>query len=316
MGRYDDETGEKRVFYIDAGSYGASVHSPILCTECHSGLDRIPHSDTGNVDCAQRCHMLDSTKGQKYSHTDMSEKYDTSVHGKGPVENPKPFPEDFPTCQYCHDNTLPGALDKSNIKALSKETDIRHVWARRTQRKIIELCASCHKDGDMMARHDIESIDTLKDTFHWEMIKYGVKDAPDCISCHVPAGYSSHDMRPDSDPFSSIHILQRVKTCSGKGGAQTCHPDATPDFAEGKIHAYGMKAQLLTKESVMDAGQRFKSLMLTRTKEGLVEDEVLTYYILEIIKLFYKILIGGVIGFMILHQLLEYRRARKKHKGH
>jgi cytochrome b subunit of formate dehydrogenase len=315
LGRYDDKTGEKKVFYVNEESYSGSDHGVLRCTNCHVELNRLPHDDPKKVDCSIRCHLLDKSTKQEFSHSIMVQKYELSVHGGGKSEKTERFPEDFPDCQHCHDNQLSGMFDSSGSRTLSEESGISHVWERRTQKKIIELCAGCHSDSKMASRHGIDTIDTFKDTFHWEMIKYGVGNAPDCISCHVPQGYSSHDIRPHSDPFSSIHVNNRVKTCSGEGGMVTCHPDATPDFSEGKVHAYSMKAQLSTKESVMDAGQRFKALMFKRSKQGLAKDEILSYYIIEILKLFYKLLIGGVIGFMSLHQLLEYIRARKKHKG-
>ncbi len=315
LGRYDDKTGEKKVFYVNEQSYSGSDHGVLRCTACHAELDRLPHDDPKKVDCSISCHVLDKSTDQKFSHSNMVNKYELSVHGGGKSDKAEEFPDDFPKCQYCHDNNLSGMYDRSGNRALSKEPGKRHVWERRSQKKIIELCASCHSDNKMASRHGLDTIDTFKDSFHWEMIKYGVENAPDCISCHVPQGYSPHDIRPERDSFSSIHVENRVKTCSGAGGMLECHPDATPEFSEGKIHAYSMKAQLLTKESVLDAGQRFKALMFKRSKAGLMKDEVLSYYILEILKLFYKLLIGGVIGFMFLHQLFEYRSAGKKHKG-
>jgi len=116
---------------------------------------------------------------------------------------------------------------------------------RRTQTEVVKLCTSCHEDTHKMARHGLESIETYKDTFHWVQVEYGVKNAPDCISCHVPVGYSTHDIRPRTDPVSPLNILNRINTCSNQGGMQVCHPGATVEFATGRVHAYGAKAQML-----------------------------------------------------------------------
>jgi hypothetical protein len=107
----------------------------------------------------------------------------------------------------------------------------------RGQPEIIKLCTGCHEDSHKMARHGLESVSTYKDTFHWSLVKYGVKNAPDCISCHVPVGYTTHDIRPRGDAMSSIHTLNRVSTCSNQGGIQSCHPAATARFATGRVHA-------------------------------------------------------------------------------
>ena len=164
-----------------------------------------------------------------------------------------------------------------------------------------------------MVRHGLESIKTFKDTFHWKALKYGVKNAPDCISCHVPAGSSAHAIPPGTDLQSPVHISNRLNTCSVGGGGQSCHPDATHAFAEGRVHEYGTKAQLLSGEKTNIEG-RFSSLMAEQARVDIPEEELFHYKILALISLIYKMLIGGTIGFMFFHQLLDYRRATKKGK--
>ncbi len=303
LGRYDDKTGEKRVYYINEENFAVSGHGNLTCTSCHVGLDSIPHPDRGKVDCSVRCHAFNQATNQEYTHSDMVKRYEASAHGRGTEEKPKPHLEDLPLCQYCHDNQIADHSDETG----------RKTWARRSQRQIVDLCTSCHQDREMMANHDLEVIDTLKDTFHWEMLKYGVKDAPDCISCHVPLGYSSHDIRTGSDPISPVNPANRVNTCSFGSATRECHPNATADFAKGRVHAYGIKEQLLQGKSVFDVEGRYKALMAKRNKDNISEEDALHYIILEAVKLLYKLLIGGVVIFMVLHQLLDYLKSRKKH---
>jgi hypothetical protein len=290
----------------------------LRCTDCHLGLDKIPHADIKKVDCSTKCH-LNGTANKEFSHIDVVKKYGASVHGRGTEENPKPFPEDLPTCTYCHNNrdyySTEGDWSKSEDLSDKTLSVIRHPISQlRSQIDVIKLCASCHEDRKKMARHGLESIETYKDTFHWSLLKYSVADAPDCISCHVPMGYSSHTIRPGSDPLTPVNITNRIKTCSNGGGIQTCHPNATPGFATGRVHTYGIKAQLLTGESVFDVKWRFKSLMVEQARTDIPDDEIFHYKILKILRLFYKVLIGCTIGFMSIHQLLDYIRARKNHK--
>jgi hypothetical protein len=236
--------------------------------------------------------------------------YKTSVHGSGPKLDPKPFPEDLPGCTYCHDNR--GYY--STGRAMGTSDDQAHPASLlRSQRDVIRLCASCHGDEEKMTRHGLESIKTFKDTFHWQALKYGVKNAPDCISCHVPEGHSAHAIPPGTDLSSPVNIKNRLQTCSAGGGVQTCHPDATHAFAEGRVHEYGTKAQLLTGERVNVEG-RFRSLMAEQAKTDIAKEDLFHYKVLAAISLVYKILIGCTIGFMFFHQLLDYRRATKKGK--
>ena len=113
IGRYD-ETGTKRVFYVNDKKFAASVHGKLGCKDCHVGLDQIPHTDVKKVDCATKCHIKEPSTNQEFSHSNMIQKFDASVHGAGTPENPKLFPEDLPTCKYCHENRMYNQLDGHN----------------------------------------------------------------------------------------------------------------------------------------------------------------------------------------------------------
>ena len=168
-----------------------------------------------------------------------------------------------------------------------------------------------------MARHGLETVDTYKDTFHWAQVKFGVENAPDCISCHAPVGYTTHDIRPRTDPISPINPTNRINTCSNQGGVQTCHPGATAGFASGRVHAYGVKAQIVAGNERFDAeiqdASVDMSLVRKRAQSDVSSQDAFHYMILEYIRLFYKVLIGGTIGFMCLHQFLAYRSGRRNH---
>jgi hypothetical protein len=317
LGKFD-KVGKKRIFYVNGNRYWASVHGKLKCTGCHIGLDKIPHADVNRVDCSTECHIEASSGRRNFSHSDVVGKYEASVHGRG-TEKPEQFPEDLPTCTYCHTNRdyklTEKIMGRSSALSDKEMTALRHPTSNlRSQEMVVKLCASCHEDREKMARHGLESIKTYKDTFHWSLLKYGVADAPDCISCHVPMGYSAHTIRPGEDSISPIHTANRVKTCSNSGGIQICHPNATEGFATGRVHTYGIKAQIVSGEGGFKVEGGGKSLMETQARADITEAEVRHYRIIRPLKLIYKYLIGCVIGFMSLHQLLDYIRARKKHK--
>ena len=338
MGRYD-KSGNKRIYYVNEKLFASSVHGKLKCKSCHAGLDEIPHTNVKKVDCSSSCHIKEPSTGKEFSHSNMVEKFRASVHGEGTAANPKRHPEDLPTCKYCHDNPMyrapRGVWGQS--QALINETLARCMgchtssnWAerfyshfthrmrkRRSQEEIVALCTSCHEDQEKMARHGLESIGTYKDTFHWIQVQYGVKNAPDCISCHVPVGYSAHDIRPRTDRMSSINLENRVKTCSNQGGVQSCHPGATAQFAEGRVHAYGMKAQIMASQNQANLVEDQNiSLVVERAEKDLSKKELFHYKVLNLVKLFYKILIAFVIGSMLIHQGLDYMASRRHLKSH
>ena len=336
LGRFDKK-GVKRIFYINDEKFANSAHGNLRCKSCHVGLDEIPHTDIKKVDCATKCHIKEPSTDKEFSHDNMIEKYQASVHGTENKAKPVKFPEDLPTCKDCHSNPMyvpfSGMWGKS--EALSNETLTRCIgchpakqWAkkfyshftqrlrrRRSSAEIIALCTGCHEDREKMARHGLETIDTYKDTFHWDQIKFGVENAPDCISCHSPVGYTTHDIRPREDPISPINTNNRVKTCSNQGGVQVCHPAATVQFAGGRVHAYGEKARMKSGNGAADGENQDMAMVRKRAEADITTQEAYQFKILQFIRLFYKLLIGGTIGFMCLHQFLAYMSAKRKH-GH
>jgi hypothetical protein len=338
MGRFD-EKGKKRIFYINEKMYANSVHGKLRCKSCHIGLDQTPHINVQKVDCSTKCHIEEPSTSTEFSHKNMIDKYESSVHGKGTEKNPKPFSEDLPTCKYCHNNRLynPFMNVMGQSEALLNETMTRCLgchtqqqWAeryfshfthrmkrRRSQTEIIALCTGCHEDREKMTRHGLETIETYKDTFHWALVKYQVENAPDCISCHVPLGFSTHHIRPKEDPTSPVHMANRVMTCSNQGGMQKCHPGATKDFSSGRVHAYGTKIKLQAKSgSLMDRDTNVTTPTKDSAETGNEIKEVYHYTVLKLIKLFYKVLIAVVIGTMFIHQLLDYVKTKKNHTLH
>jgi hypothetical protein len=180
------KSGEPRVFYVNGREYANTVHGRLRCSQCHLGLDKIPHKDIKKVDCSTECHISGSGKYRQVSHKDVVDKYQASVHGTGTEENPKAFPDDLPTCTYCHTNRdyhySEKSWDISRTYSDKTTSALRHPLSElRSQIDVIKLCASCHEDREKMARHGLESIETYRDTFHWEQLKYGVEDSPDCI---------------------------------------------------------------------------------------------------------------------------------------
>lgn len=348
LGRID-ENGKKRLFYVNETSYNHSAHGRLRCKDCHINIEKFPHTDLEKVDCATECHLVEPSVEKKFSHANMIEKYELSVHGKKDAQGKlKEHAEDLPTCTYCHENRiLEPIVMAEGIEGISQEilerclgchedeqwtrTYYSHLTHRLKQRrsseKMVELCASCHENEEKMKRHGIEATGMFRDTFHWQSIKYGDTNAPNCIDCHAPVGYFSHEIMPKADPRSAINEKNLVNTCSNPNGLLQCHPGATPAFAQGTIHPAGVKARLfdldlatIEKQEMMKKGELkpFKTLMAQKAQEELTPLEYYQYWFLKLIKYFYMLLIGGLISFMIFHQFLDYLATRREMKkgGH
>jgi hypothetical protein len=337
IGRYDED-GNKRIFYVNEQLFAGSVHGTIKCKDCHTGLDKIPHTDVKKVECATKCHTEEPSTKQQFSHQKVMNIYEASSHGTGIPKNPKNYVKDLPTCKYCHDNRILNPMGDmwSKDSPLARETTGRcfgcHTekqWAerfyshvshrmrpRRSQVEIVELCLSCHENREMMARHGLRTVETFRDTFHWVQIKYGVKNAPDCLNCHVPIGNAEHDILTTSDPRSPINPANRINTCRHQGGVQICHPTADAAFVAGREHAFGMDGPVAQYAGENIIQVRSKAWESARQAEiGISDTHVLQEKILTLVRIFYKILIAFVIGSMTFHQMLDYYRTKRSHKN-
>ncbi len=344
LGRIDSN-GVKRLFYVDESSYNHSVHGRIRCKDCHKSVEKFPHVGIERVDCATECHIAEPSVDRKFSHARMIDDFEKSVHGRGSEKNPKKFPEDLPTCTYCHQNRIlvPPHGTSGDVQGIAREILDRCLgchedekWTRtyyyhlthrlkqrRSAKKMVELCASCHEDKEKMKRHGLEATGTYRDTFHWQAIKYDNENAPTCIDCHAPVGYFSHHIMPKTDPGSAVHKDNLVQTCSNPFGLQKCHPEATPAFAQGKIHPSGEKAGFFDiklasfeRQEMIKRGELkpFQTVLTENVRNKLTATEYYQAIILQLIKYFYMFLIGGLISFMIMHQILDFFSTRREIK--
>jgi hypothetical protein len=351
LGRID-KTGKKHLYYINEVLYNQSVHGRIRCGECHKDIEEFPHGQIKKVDCATVCHLTEPSSNKPFSHAPMIEKYGLSVHGTMEQGKVKKHVEDLPTCTYCHENTIyhedddlyhrggeiiREVMDRClGCHANKAWTDtffhhfIERLHQRRSSQRMVALCTSCHDNEERMSRHGLKTVGTFRDTFHWQAIKFGDPNAPNCITCHAPVGYLAHDIMPKDDIRSAIYKKNLVRTCSNQGGGQLCHPNATPRFAQGEVHPIQFKAGLfdnkqetLTLKQSIDKEKTkpFQSLLEALVNVDIGERHPYQNIVLVLIKYFYMLLIGILISSMIIHQILDYfatrreMRAERQHYG-
>ncbi len=106
LARLDQKTGSIRLFYVNNNKYNNSVHGKVLCRNCHLKLDVIPHTDAIKVDCSTKCHLKEPSTDIEFSHGNLYEEVNNSIHGKGTADKQKKFSGDMPGCTDCHLNTV------------------------------------------------------------------------------------------------------------------------------------------------------------------------------------------------------------------
>ena len=173
-----------------------------ICSSCHGSHKILPLSEfyTRIPEICGGCH------------TEIYRDYLEGVHGKGYLQaNP-----DVPICTDCHgehDIKSPGDPESSV-----------------NPRQVSRLCSRCHEDTTLSRKYGLPlgRLASYRSSFHGIALNLGDVSVANCASCH-----DYHNVRPSSDPESTIHPDNLVKTC-GK-----CHPNARENFARGKIHLLG-----------------------------------------------------------------------------
>jgi len=238
-------------------SYQSSVHGAALdkgngaaanCVDCHGS-----HQMKKGSDPTSRVYKMNIPRTCAQCHAGIAERYEESVHGIAVAKGNT----DAPVCTDCHGehNILKPTNPNSRVAA-------RNIAA--------EVCSPCHSSVQLTSKYGIRSdrFQTYSDSYHGLAIQAGDVEVANCASCH-----GAHDIKPSSDPTSSINKSNLAKTC-GK-----CHAGANERFTEGKVH-----------------------LTMTPKQEPVLYWVATSYIILIIV----------VIGGMILHNLLDFLKKSKR----
>ena len=195
-------------------AYEGSVHGRALlegnaaaanCVDCHGS-----HEMKKGFEPTSRVNKrrIPGTCGT--CHTEISEVYAASVHGaaleKGSVETP--------VCTDCHGEH--GILEHLDPRSPIAPANISE-----------QVCSPCHSSIRLSEKYGIASdrFQTFSDSYHGLAIRGGGVEVANCASCH-----GSHDIRPSTDPKSSIYATSLAATCG------RCHPGANARFAVGNVH--------------------------------------------------------------------------------
>ncbi|MBZ5646831.1 MAG: cytochrome c3 family protein [Acidobacteriia bacterium] len=115
------------------------------------------------------------------------------------------------TCTSCH-----GGDATSDENPMSRAAGFRGHIERR---QVPELCGSCHGDAAKMRQYNpslrTDQLSQYKTSVHGKKLATGDQKVAVCTDCHTV-----HDIRPASDPRSSVHPLNVATTC------KRCHADA------------------------------------------------------------------------------------------
>lgn len=286
-----------------------------VCSDCHGEHDikaTLLSDDFSKLNLADKC--LSCHKDGKITHKNYKGEeelitgYQNSVHYKALLEgNP-----DAPTCSNCHgahemelaDNpdskiskkNIANTCGQSNchVNELKDYTGSIHQIGISQDNKDAPTCNNCHGNHGIISK-DVENkleksndLINLCSNCHSSVELTERNELPVKVSetykesfhglatrggskeaANCESCHGNHNVRPSKDPLSTINRDNLSQTC-GK-----CHPGATDVLISSKIH-------------------------LTNVEQ----DSPWTYWITR----FYLFLIILTIGFMVLHNILDYRK--------
>jgi formate dehydrogenase gamma subunit len=181
------------------------VEDAATCSNCHSS-----HNLKGPLDPESMISRQNVSATCGECHPKAYEEYEGSVHGVAV----KRGIGRSPVCTDCH-----------GIHSIKARVDPDSSVGE--QQVAMTTCPQCHAAEWITREYGVSAlkVKSYLDSYHGLAKKGGDVVAANCASCH-----GSHDIRPSSDPKSSIHKSNLTTTCG------TCHPGASENFARFPVH--------------------------------------------------------------------------------
>jgi len=188
---------------VSTATLAGSAHEDLDCTDCHTGIEELPHGDLPPVNCGQ-------------CHDDVAAEY--VQHGRGHVGES----DLIPACKDCHGthHILPPDDPQSTVYPVN----------------LPSTCGRCHEDSTLMDKAGLLAarkhlVQAYRSGIHGQSLgkpMSGLLHAPSCNDCHG-VQQSGHQILPPNDPRASINYFNIANTCGN------CHKDIADQYKLG-IH--------------------------------------------------------------------------------
>ncbi|MGA2990273.1 MAG: cytochrome b/b6 domain-containing protein [Candidatus Korobacteraceae bacterium] len=204
-----EEDGKQVSLQVNEEKFTSSIHgSMFTCVDCHKDVTSVPHESTPAKPSCVQCHA------------EQQKAYDSGLHAKAREAGVA----QAATCVDCHGDAheiLPAGDPNSKV----------------SHKNVAATCGACHGERQVMALAGMNAapFHSYEDSIHGKLVAGGNEKAAVCNDCH-----GAHDIRPPSDPQSSIFRKNVPQTCA------KCHQVEKAEFmasihgqavSKGNLHA-------------------------------------------------------------------------------
>jgi cytochrome b subunit of formate dehydrogenase len=178
--------GETISLFIDYEGYDLSEHGGTACAQCHVDVamaeERPCETSVGPVNCA-------------VCHAEQVQQHSSSLHGQLAAEGDP----DAPTCLDCHDHHF---------------TQEHRVPTSPTYpRNVPELCARCHRHGEVAAKRMESDIPDIVESYAMSIHGKGLVDSGLVVSATCTNCHTAHHPHTAAHEDSTVHPSNIAATC-------------------------------------------------------------------------------------------------------
>jgi hypothetical protein len=257
---YMEKNGRKVKLHVRKFELARSVHSKMLCINCHVGFkaDDIPHK-TG--DMSVNCMVCHSNPKVRHPwHPSMVKATGSKgspdvncvgCHGSHTISSPSDensplhFTKSIDFCGNCHSDVKKDHLQSEHSiqyvahnpnaptciychkQPITKGNKLSELELKLNQEK---LCLSCHLHITSIASQYANSLINYEKSVHGRALLAGNNKAAMCVDCH-----GTHKLQKASHPDSRINHFNVHNICG------TCHAEVTKEYMES-VHGKSLKA--------------------------------------------------------------------------
>lgn len=291
-----DAAGHVTSLYVNPGDFASSVHGSNSCIQCHADIKEAPHPDgfaAHPATCAP-CHEKASATyegsihGQAVRLGKKKAAHCADCHGSHNIvmmkkpSSPLNHANQASTCGKCHEQVTKDVQGSVHGKAMANgvleaptctdchaDHQIEDLRTASPMKIAQEICSRCHASERLNTRF---SMPANRSSSFFDSYHGLAARLGSMQAANCASCHGFHMILPSSDPRSSVNPANMSKTC------RKCHPGANENFSLGKIH--------VDNTITPDLGSRVNGA----------------------VRWVYLTLIFGVIGGMLIHNILVFRK--------